>query len=273
MKASTMTDPLPPELPPELPHNPNRVEPRALRPQLSRKQIILMVLVALVGGAVLLTLKSTAKQESAEIAIAKQNAAEQRAIEAESISETILKRYGGISTNTEQKALVGRVGTAIRSKVDPKSTAPAMRFLLLAEPNSINLFALTNGDVYLTTALLNRMQTEGQLAAVLAHGVAHIVSIHELAAIPVEGDIALPNWSYAAKAEREADALGLKLMGDAGYDPNATVGMLTVLAKAYNDGADVAFFTTHPNEAERLNEIEAAIHRLYPAGIPAVLSK
>jgi len=269
MKATTMTEPLPPELP----RNPNRVEPRTLRPRLTRKQIIAMALVALVGGALLITLKSTANKENSEIQVAKQTAAEQREQEAKTINETLLKRYGGISKNADQKALVGRVGTAIRTKIDPKSKVPAMRFHVLAEENSINLFALTSGDVYVTTALVNRMQTEGQLAGVLAHGVAHIISIHELAAIPIEGETALPNWSYAAKAEREADALGLKLMGDAGYDPNAFVGMLGVLTKAYNEGADVAFFITHPNEAERLNEIESAIHRLYPKGIPAVLSK
>jgi beta-barrel assembly-enhancing protease len=260
------------ELPPELPHNPNRVEPRALRPHLSRKQITLMVLVALVGGAALLTLKSTANHENAQIRSANQNAAEQRMAEAETISKTLLKRYGGLSSNTAHKALVGRVGDAIRGKLDPKSTAPAMRFHLLTEENSINMFALANGDVYVTTALINRMQTEGQLAAVLAHGVAHVVAQHDLAALPVEGE-ALPMWSYATRSEREADALGLKLMSSAGYDPNAMIGMLSVLVKAYNDGADVAFFTTHPNEEGRLNEIEAAIHRLYPQGIPAVLSK
>jgi beta-barrel assembly-enhancing protease len=226
-----------------------------------------------VGGALLLVLKSTASKENTEIQIAKQNAAEQRAVDAKTIGEVIEKRYGGISKNAAQKALVGRVGTAIRTKLDPKSKAPAMRFHVLAEENSINLFALTSGDVYVTTALVNRMQTEGQLAGVLAHGVAHVVGVHELATIPTESETALPNWSYSTKAEREADALGLKLMGDAGYDPNAFIGMLSVLTKAYNDGADVAFFTTHPNEAERLSEIATAIHRLYPAGIPAVLSK
>ena len=272
-----MNEPLPHEIPPELPpevlRNPNRIEPRTLRIPLSRSKIILMLAVALAGGAALFFLKSTAKEENAKIEIAMKNAAEQRAIEAKSISETLQKRYGGISNNAEQKALVGRVGTVIRGKVDPKSTAPAMRFYVLAEENSINLFALTNGDIYVTTALVNRMQTEGQLASVIAHGVAHVVNVHEMAAIPAATETALPNWSYSTKAEREADALGLKLMSEAGYDPNAFISMLGVLTKAYNDGADVAFFTTHPNEEGRINEIAATIQRLYPEGIPEVLSK
>lgn len=241
--------------------------------RLTRKQKIIMVLVVLVGGAGLFTLKTTAKVENAEMVQAKRTASAQRATDDAIIYDTLMKHYGGLSSNGEQKALVGRVGTAIRGKLDPKSTAPAMRFHLLAEPNSINLFALSTGDVFITTALLNRMQTEGQLAAALAHGVAHVVATHELAAVPVEGDAALPTWSYSAKSEREADALGLKLMGDAGYDPRAMVTMLGVLVKAYNDGADVAFFTTHPNVDGRMNEIETAIHRLHPTGVPAVLSK
>jgi predicted Zn-dependent protease len=241
--------------------------------RLTRKQKIIMALVVLVGGAGLWTLKSTAKVENAQIVAAKRNAAEERAAAEAVIYDTLMKRYGGVSNNAEQKALVGRVGTAIRNKIDPKSTAPAMRFHLLAEPNSINLFALSTGDVFVTTALLNRMQTEGQLAAAIAHGVAHVALTHELASVPVANEDALPIWSYSAKSEREADALGLKLMGDAGYDPRAMVTMLGVLVKAYNDGADVAFFTTHPNEEGRLNEIEATIHRLHPTGVPAVLSK
>ena len=62
-------------------------------------------------------------------------------------------------------------------------------------------------------------------------------------------------------------------MGQAGYDPTAFGAALNVLASAYHAKADVAFFTTHPSTADRLNGVAAAIKLAYPEGLPEILSK
>ncbi len=186
------------------------------------------------------------------------------------ITRAMAADYKGESTQMDQRALVARVGEAFAKKSDGK-THP-LRFHLLAEPNAINLFALSSGDIYITTALVNRMQTEGQLAAALAHGVAHVLAGDVPSARSTRAG-SLPLWDYSLEQEHAADKRVITLMVQAGYDPNAIVGMLTVLVKAYQSGAAVDFFTTHPNESSRMVDITAAIRALYPQGIPAELSR
>jgi beta-barrel assembly-enhancing protease len=240
--------------------------------RISPRRKLLAALLAVVAGAFLLTLKHGAEQDHATVATAKAFTSAQREAMNAEIKKIMETRYGGQSDNREQSALVARVGTAIRTKLDPKSTKIPLQFHLLNEANSINIYGLSNGDVYITTALLNRMQTEGQLAAMLAHGAAHALAGDGVGPVATPA-YALPLWQHSVEQERAADVLSLKLMSQAGYDPNALTAALTVLAKAYNTGADVAFFTTHPNETERLAAIASAITTLYPKGVPAVLSK
>lgn len=246
----------------------------AAKTRLSRKRIFLMVVMAAVGAALLNNLKQTATEEKTQIAL---SAAEIKAaqLKAEAEGATLLTaQYKGLSNNGDQRALLTRVATALTTKSDAgKSTVP-LKFILLAEENAINLYATSSGEIYVTTALLNRMQTEGQLAAVVAHGIAHVLGGDILAPIaPANPKLAPSQWQFAGESEHQADVLAISLMAQAGYDPNAMIGMFGMLAKAYQAGADVGFFTTHPNVDGRLEAIAASITAQFPQGIPAELSK
>lgn len=236
---------------------------------------IVMGVIAVIGIGFVVNMKSNAKRVDAEQAVIKAAAKEQREAKNADIIKQLAASYKGESTNAQQLALVAKVGQAIATKSDAKNRPQPLKFHLLAEPNAINLFALSSGDVYITTALLNRMQTEGQLAAVLAHGAAHVIAEDGLSEVPPPQGVALaqPNWQYSAAQERSADVIGLRLMAQAGYDPGATIGMYDVLLKGYQSGADVSYFSTHPNEPDRLEKVSAAITTLYPQGIPKELSK
>ena len=258
-----MNEPTPPAMP-EKPHLAAR--------RISPRRKLLAAALAIAAAAFLLTLKHGAEQDHATVATTKALTSAQREATNAEIKNIMETRYGGASDNREQTTLVSRVGTTIGTKLDPKSTKIPLQFHLLKEANSINVYGLSNGDVYITTALLNRMQTEGQLASMLAHGAAHALAGDGVNPVTTPA-YALPLWQHTVEQERAADLLTLKLMSQAGYDPNALGSALMVLAKAYKAGADVAFFTTHPNEAERLNAIASAIAALYPSGVPAVLSK
>ena len=243
---------------------------QALAPFRQHMRLIIMALTILVAGVTLLVLKLESNREQAAIAAAKEAQAQERAAYSAQLRQSIITLYKGGSQNAEQLALVGRVGNAISQKTDAKGKTPPLKFHLMAEENAINLYALANGEVFVTTALINRMKTEGQLAAALAHGAAHALA----------GDVPEPlsaedttQWHYTIAQERAADALAVKLMAQAGYDPTAMIGMFSVLTDAYQAKADVAFFITHPNEKDRLQSIQNAITALYPQGIPAVLSK
>lgn len=240
----------------------------------SAVRYIVMGLIAAIGIGFVVNMKSNAKRVDAEQAAAKAVVKEQREAHNADIVKQLTASYKGVSTNAQQLALVAKVGTAIATKSDARNHQPSLKFHLLAEANSITLFALSSGDIYVTTALLNRMQTEGQLAAVLAHGAAHVIAEDGLTTVPPQGvALALPNWQYNAAQERSADVIGIRLMAQAGYDPTATLGMYGILTKAYQSGADVTYFSTHPNEPGRLEKLSAAITTLYPQGIPKELSK
>lgn len=246
----------------------------AAKTRLSRKRILFMVAIAAIGAALLSTLKQTATEEKKQIALtAAEIKTAQLKAEAEG-AKLLLAQYRGLSTNGDQRALLTRVATAYTTKSDAGKSIVPLKFILLAEPNAINLYATSTGEVYVTTALLNRMQTEGQLAAAVAHGIAHVLGGDVLAPIaPANPKLAPSQWHFTTEAETKADAFAVRLMAQAGYDPNAMIGMFGVLAKAYQDKADVGFFTTHPNVDGRLEAIAASITAQFPQGVPAELSK
>ena len=241
--------------------------------RISRTHKILMGALALAAIGFLATLKHGSQQEHALAAETSEHARERREHVNAEITKAAATQWGGESSNREQRALVARVGQAIATKSGAKQYPVALRFHLLAEPNAITLYGLSSGDIYITTALLNRMQTEGELAAALAHAAAHAIAGDALAPVTTTPPSPRPLWQHSVSEERAADALTVTWMGQAGYDPNAFSSMLMVLAKAYNAGADVGFFTTHPNAPDRLDAIRASIAATYPSGVPKELSK
>src|ERR671917_2984464 len=51
-------------------------------------------------------------------------------------------------------------------------------FHVLDDPQTINAFALPGGQVFITEGLLKRLTTDGQIAGVLGHEIAHVVARH-----------------------------------------------------------------------------------------------
>ena len=205
------------------------------------------------------------KQEAAPSAA--EDATDQPQMTATQIQEYLAAHYKGEATSGKQHALVMRVGEAIETRNATKDARKKLTFHLMNEPILINLFALPTGDVYVTTALVNRMRTEGELAAALSNGAAHALAGDKLRG-GTDG-----KFRYTTTQETAADAATVKLMSAAGYDPNAYLGMFQVLTEAYNAKADVPFFATHPSAQWRLDTIRTEIKTLYPTGVPAVLSK
>ncbi len=108
----------------------------------------------------------------------------------------------------------------------------------------INAFAVPGGHVYVTTGMLNALQTEGELASVLGHEIAHIDLRHCIERIQydiqlrkVVGGFAvfftLPYWllevSYSQQQESEADRSGMLLMAEGGYSPLEALGVFVRL--------------------------------------------
>ncbi|MEE4298447.1 MAG: M48 family metalloprotease [Pseudomonadales bacterium] len=124
----------------------------------------------------------------------------------------------------------------------------------VVDTGDVNAVAYADGHIFVFRGLLARLQTEGQLAAVLGHEVAHVTQRHVpkqqtrqrlsgigawlLGALLRNADLyyAAQEYSmaeisgYGREAELEADRFGAKYIGEAGYDPNEMYEVITILA-------------------------------------------
>jgi predicted Zn-dependent protease len=146
------------------------------------------------------------------------------------------------------------------------------------QSDSVNAFAMPGGYVLVSTGLLKSLETEDELAFVIAHEVAHVARRHHyqvvqrqrLAEQASKGLQALSQDSDTAKlaqasgqiyargldkgAEFEADRLGVEYMTKVGYDPAAALSVLEKLQRMKgNDPRAELLFSTHPSPAERLD--------------------
>jgi predicted Zn-dependent protease len=205
----------------------------------------------------------------------------------------MIQQYGGLYPDEQAQALVDRVGQRVVAKSEAATTNWQFDFHLLADPQTINAFALPGGQVFITAALLKRLETEGQLAGVLGHEVGHVVARHSAqrmakqaltqgltGAVLVaaggggsEAQLAqmiggMVNMKYGREDELQSDVLGVKFMSEAGYDPRAMIGVQNILAEASGGQAQPEILSTHPSAPNRIQTIEEAIGNVYPGGVP-----
>lgn len=159
---------------------------------------------------------------------------------------------------------------------------------------TVNAFALPGGFIGVHTGLVTAVQTESELAAVLAHEIGHVTQRHiarmleqqrqnsvmmlasfVLAALAARsnpqaiyglaslGDTVARQsmLSFSRDAEREADRVGLEILQHGGFDPNAAVaffGRLQQIGRSYENNAP-AYMRTHPVSTERISDLQLRI--------------
>ncbi len=210
----------------------------------------------------------------------------------------MIQQHGGMHPDAEAQALVDEVGNSIVQKSEARTTPWQYDFHLLADPRTVNAFALPGGQVFITAALYSRLETEGQLAGVLGHEIGHVVARHSAqrmakqqltqgitGAVLVaagggggEAQLAMMvgnmiNMKYGREDELQSDELGVRFMSEAGYDPRALIGVMQILQEASGGEAPPEFMSTHPSTPNRVHTIQEAIDQVYPAGIPEGLTK
>ncbi|MEZ4663346.1 MAG: M48 family metallopeptidase [Caldilineaceae bacterium] len=209
----------------------------------------------------------------------------------------MIQQHGGEYPDQELQAYVDDIGFRIVRNSDAAKTGWQYDFHLLADPQTINAFALPGGQVFITAALYEKLQTEGQLAGVLGHEIGHVVARHGAQRIAkgqlTEGLIGavvmgsgsqstaqvaamigeLVNMQYGREDELESDDLGVRFMTQAGYDPNAMIGVMQILAESSGGQQQPEFFSTHPNPENRIQKIQESIQKYYPNGLPAGLDE
>jgi predicted Zn-dependent protease len=168
----------------------------------------------------------------------------------------------------------------------------AYEFHLIPDHNMINAFSLPGGPVYIGEGMLDLMETEDELASILAHEVEHIDHYHCIERFQVEAklknlnldivgqllQIPLEFWQagYHKDEEFEADREGVRLAVESGYSPYGAVSLFTRLAKLCDEYVIHAqspeeelselaiqsltgYFRSHPQPSERLDQINRLI--------------
>jgi predicted Zn-dependent protease len=93
------------------------------------------------------------------------------------------EEMGGLDPDESVQQLVQRVGQRVVQQSAARGTPYQYRFHALADPQTVNAFALPGGPVFITRGLLSRLENEAQLAGVLSHEVGHVVGRHTAAQI------------------------------------------------------------------------------------------
>lgn len=213
------------------------------------------------------------------------------------------QQYGGLSSNAAAQARVQRIGRRLVSQSVAGGSEYKFAFHLLADDQTINAFALPGGQVFMTTGLLKRLSTEGQIAGVLGHEIGHVIERHgaqhlakeqltqglsgaavlasydpnnprsrETAAVALAIG-KLVNLRFGRKDELEADQWGVRLTSETGYDPRSMIEVMKILEEASHGRGPPEFFSTHPNPEHRILRIREAIQKRFPDGVPAGLEE
>lgn len=115
--------------------------------------------------------------------------------------------------------------------------------IYVSRSTNANAFALADGTVIINLGLLARLTDEAELAAIIAHEIAHVDLKHSLRALSKMEQIKAQQENYENKEgdlyrrlrfsredESEADSRAVQLMMNSPYDPAALVTALASLA-------------------------------------------
>ena len=192
----------------------------------------------------------------------------------------ILATYGGEYSDPKLERMVAKVVGSLT--LDPANPNQTYQITILNSPN-INAFALPGGYLYVTRGLLALANDSAEVAAVLAHEMAHVTANHgiqrqqkeaeEVLASQVVNDVLgsdpaarvalvrgkLRLAQFSRNQELEADAIGIKAIAAAGYDAFAAARFLQSMA-AYSASRSVTgavdesldFLASHPTAPQRI---------------------
>lgn len=149
-----------------------------------------------------------------------------------------------------------------------------------------NAFALPGNKVGVHTGMLQLVENQEQLAAVIGHEIGHVLAKHsnerasqELAVsqgLNILQALTMPTSAlgqlgfgllgvgaeygvlkpYGRTQESEADMIGVDLMAKAGFDPRHSIGLWQRMEQATQGKSTSEFLSTHPSHATRIQDLQ-----------------
>ena len=193
------------------------------------------------------------------------------------LSENIEKKHEVIE-DPQKNLLIKQIGNKLAKVSELKEMNYHFKILNIEGPNA---FSIPGGYIYVTYDLFDYVQSDDELAGILAHEIAHVIHNHALRQIRDNTKFTLltilgalltgePNVAvlgklttitflnqYSREYEEEADLTAINLLIKAGYN---SVGFLTFLERLYTremfkPEVNLGIFQTHPETENRINYI------------------
>jgi beta-barrel assembly-enhancing protease len=191
-------------------------------------------------------------------------------------------QFGGEYGDQNVQMFIQKIGQRLVKAAGLESSPYKFDFHVLADPQTVNAFALPGGQIFITVGLLKKLEIEDQIAGVLGHEIGHVVNRHSAQQMAKEGmwqgivqGVALGtsgggmnggqiaqmvsqmvNQKYGREDELESDKCGLHYMKDAGFKPKEMIKVMKILEEAgggAKGGSD--FSSSHPSPANRIIKI------------------
>jgi Zn-dependent protease with chaperone function len=190
-----------------------------------------------------------------------------------------------ISRDPREVDPVRRVGQRIAAAANKPDFQ--WEFNTIVDDLTVNAWCMPGGKIAFYTGIFPALHDEAGMAFVMGHEVSHALLRHggerisqNMASEAIGGLLAIglggkdPEKQklvlgafgvasgigvllpFSRKHESESDALGLKLMAQAGYDPRAGVEVWKRMAKM-GGGGTPEFLSTHPSHETRIQDLEA----------------
>jgi predicted Zn-dependent protease len=190
----------------------------------------------------------------------------------------IVAAYGGVYEDRQAEIMVARmVGRLLAAANQPNAKFQ----ITILDTSEVNAFALPGGYIYVTRGILALASDTSELAAVLAHEIAHVTLRHARARTDrtrqtqivdrvitgiFGGDTSTDATAnrtreqlaaFSQNQELDADKEGIKFAGKAGYDPQAAARFLGVMSRfaVFSAGAASGgdgFLSSHPSTPSRI---------------------
>ena len=194
------------------------------------------------------------------------------------------------------------VGSRLVAAIPPEYRHNEFRYQFdVVNARDINAFALPGGPMYVNRGMIEAAKTEGEMAGVMAHEIAHVALRHATAQATKQsswknqlgmigmilggavlggetgaqlGMLGAQAWmtKYSREYETQADIVGARIMADAGYDPRDLANMFRTIAQE-GGSRGPEWLSSHPDPGNRYQNINREAQYLNVSSNPIKVTR
>ena len=198
--------------------------------------------------------------------------------------------FGGEYNDPKVQNTIKAIGNKLVQSSQAANSPYKFDFHVLADPQTVNAFALPGGQIFITVGLLKRLESADQIAGVLGHEIGHVINRHSAEHIAKQGLLqgvvqgvvmgasgdgggmgtaqiaqyvgSMVNMKFGRDDELESDKYGLRYMRSAGYKPEQMIRVMEILHEASGGQKQSEFSSSHPSSENRIAKIKEEIAKM-----------